>query len=797
MPRTGKKPSSPATLLDSALTYAARGWPVFPCHSVNRDVCSCTDKHCTRAGKHPRTLHGLKDASSDPAQIRAWWTRWKDANIGVPAGRPSGLLVVDLDSEDAIAIFTQLGPKPETLTHKTGRGRHVLYNYPSNVTIRNDNKGKLGKGIDIRGDGGYFIAPPSLHCSGIRYAVHDHSPLADPPIWLVEALKVQAPVMVTRESPQPQRNISEGGRNTKLTSLAGTMQRRGMSPAAIEAALQAENEDRCDPPLEATEVRKIVQSVTRSYPSGEDATDSESLFVGHDSIATLVTKADRAFAGMPGERLFKRPVSGQIVHVIEYREAPGDKGVQYRDPEASIMVDADATYLRDILSSSGKVFRYNRQGAPVPADPPRDVTETLIARAKTSPDKVTLPSLRMLSNAPILLGDLRIICEGGFHAESGIYITAPVGRFSDSEPDELLTVAQCRALWEADFDPCFCEIPYPKEEDKAVVKSAALSIASRNLLPTVPAHCITGPVQGSGKSLTVQLVSILATGTLPTAVSYDGAEEFGKLLLPLLAKGERLINVDNVLPTINNQRLAIGLTQKGRISWRLLGRSEDRIVENHAVFMFNGNNLLLTGEISRRAVIGRIEPNCEHPEDRKFPFKPLPRAHELHPRAAMTLLRVTRAHARSGFPGLKLLDGDAGGFSEWSEWVRAALVWMGYADPWKTQEAIRESDPGRAGNEELVAMLRAAIGDRECFVREIKGTLTLDDCSRLLELTNHKPGEPFNELKVGQYFGRLRDRWFGACRLVWGKNPSGKRKWRVERRAEHAQNTSEITGDPL
>src|SRR5262245_44021260 len=88
---------TPKPLVVAALGYARRGWPVLPLHTATPHGCTCQQDPCTRAGKHPRTPHGLLEASLDPDQIRAWWRRWPAANIGIRTGSTSGLLALDLD----------------------------------------------------------------------------------------------------------------------------------------------------------------------------------------------------------------------------------------------------------------------------------------------------------------------------------------------------------------------------------------------------------------------------------------------------------------------------------------------------------------------------------------------------------------------------------------------------------------------------------------------------------------------------------------------------------------------------
>src|SRR6516162_3079795 len=165
----------PSPLLDTALAYAARGWHVFPCHTPTTQGCSCTKRAaCDDTGKHPRTQHGLKNATTDAAQIRKWWRMWPQANIGVAAGAVSGFVVLDVDSykggtESLRDLEQSYRPLPETVQQLTGGGGvHYVFAHPG-TPVRNRVE-TLGAGLDIRGDGGYIIAAPSLHTSGKQYA---------------------------------------------------------------------------------------------------------------------------------------------------------------------------------------------------------------------------------------------------------------------------------------------------------------------------------------------------------------------------------------------------------------------------------------------------------------------------------------------------------------------------------------------------------------------------------------------------------------------------------------------------
>jgi hypothetical protein len=163
------------TNLDWALTYAEAGLRVFPVHTIRNGVCSCGRLNACKPGKHPvgaLVPHGLRNAATDPALIKAWWCKIPDANIGIATGPESNLVVLDIDGPDGetivAAIEHQYGPLPATASVKTSKGRHLYFAYPKNGTrVKSVSRKKLN--IDVRGDGGFVVAPPSIHESGHVY----------------------------------------------------------------------------------------------------------------------------------------------------------------------------------------------------------------------------------------------------------------------------------------------------------------------------------------------------------------------------------------------------------------------------------------------------------------------------------------------------------------------------------------------------------------------------------------------------------------------------------------------------
>lgn len=259
----------------SALIYAAEhGWRVFPLHSIVDGRCSCGAETCTgtKPGKHPRTQRGCLDATTDLSQIRIWWTQWPDANVGIATG--AGLIVIDIDprhgGDDGFDdLKARLGPLPETVEACTGSGgRHVYLSVPEGVTVRNS-ASQLAPGVDVRGEGGYVVAAPSTHISGRVYGWELSSRPGEvdvapaPQAWL-DALTRKPKLRVLAGGNGG--DIVEGSRNETLFKRGCSMRAAGFDELAITAALLAENDSRCNPPLDPAEVKSIAASAARYQP---------------------------------------------------------------------------------------------------------------------------------------------------------------------------------------------------------------------------------------------------------------------------------------------------------------------------------------------------------------------------------------------------------------------------------------------------------------------------------------------------------------------------------------------------
>ena len=244
--------------LDAAIKYATRyGFAVFP---------------VAPNSKKPLTPNGFKDAKKDVGAIRFWWKKWPNASVGIATGAASQLVVIDedvdydkgLDGRESIWQWQRdHSPLPDTARVITGRGGVHLYYHYEGTDIKNSTG--LLDGVDVRGEGGYVIAPPSTHPNGTEYAWED-----DPDdVGLTDLDDVVRELLdPKRRQPEAERfalpdKIQSGSRNDTLYRLACSLQAQGLPDEAILASVQSVNAERCDIPIPDEELENLVSSALR------------------------------------------------------------------------------------------------------------------------------------------------------------------------------------------------------------------------------------------------------------------------------------------------------------------------------------------------------------------------------------------------------------------------------------------------------------------------------------------------------------------------------------------------------
>ncbi len=260
--------------LQTARRLAKHGIPVFPCRADT---------------KAPYTARGFHEATTDAATISAWWKRWPMALVGMPTGKASGRVVLDCDNksgehegqrslERLEAEHGELPDTPQAITRT--QGSHYYFAAPDAADVP-CSAGKLGEGVDVRGDGGYVIVPGS---TGYEWDAAHHPadvPLAPIPDWLLRKMLETGGTgrpRVRQGATDTAEKIPAGRRNSTMTSHAGRLREMGYVEEEIAGMLEVLNQSRCDPPMDSEELHSIARSVCRyergTFAIGPDEGDA-------------------------------------------------------------------------------------------------------------------------------------------------------------------------------------------------------------------------------------------------------------------------------------------------------------------------------------------------------------------------------------------------------------------------------------------------------------------------------------------------------------------------------------------
>jgi hypothetical protein len=245
----------------AALALAAKGLRVFPIVERSKD---------------PAVLGGFKRATTDPNIISGWW-RSRDFNIGLATGADSGVWVLDVDAEEGEQTLRQLeaadGVLPPTVEAITGKGRHLYFRWPAGgPDIRNKQDNPIMPGIDVRGEGGYVLVPPSVHPSGRVYSwsVDRADEFNDAPEWLIVLVTSRVhpagASFTTINNAETWRSfISEpvegSHRGHAIARLYGLLVRRYIDPIVALDLVRIFNTLRCQPPLDDADIIRIAAFV--------------------------------------------------------------------------------------------------------------------------------------------------------------------------------------------------------------------------------------------------------------------------------------------------------------------------------------------------------------------------------------------------------------------------------------------------------------------------------------------------------------------------------------------------------
>lgn len=439
--------------------------------------------------------------------------------------------------------------------------------------------------------------------------------------------------------------------------------------------------------------------------------------------------------------------------------------------------------IAEAMTEAARWEKYDRRSEDwVSIDAPLSVADTYIQRI----GRWKLPVLAGLLDAPTLRADGSILAAPGYDRSTGLLLEPGPVRFhsipqSPTKDDARAALTLLCGL--------IGDFPFVSTVDRSVTLSAMLTAAIRRSLPTAPLHAFDAPVAGSGKSKLVDITTLISSGRLAAVIAQGRTEEeLEKRLGAMLLAGEQVIAIDNCESPLGGDFLCQMLTQQV-LRMRVLGHSEVPELPTAALVTATGNNLVLVGDLTRRAVLCRLDPQCERPELRRFSSDPIAILRAERARYLVAALTVLRAYHVAGRP--RQVD-PLGSFEDWSDWVRGALIWLGEADPVDSMEAIRADDPRLESISAVLAQWTSAFGDRTITVRQIIETASENRTAlgsgklefvrpdfREVLLTVAGAAGAINSRSLGRWIAGLNGRIVGGWRVERGADCGGVATWRL------------------
>jgi hypothetical protein len=333
-----------------------------------------------------------------------------------------------------------------------------------------------------------------------------------------------------------------------------------------------------------------------------------------------------------------------------------------------------------------------------------------------------LKPLDAVISAPTLRPDGSVLSSIGYDEATRLLFEADdVPQEVPHNPTRAQAAAALKAVWNV-----FETFPFVGPLDRAVHLAAILTAAIRPVISTAPAFAYDAPVQGSGKTLLARCIGALATGSDPDIWPHTSGrddEETRKRLFTALRSGARAIVWDNVVGTFDSAAMASLLTSD-RYRDRVLGKSESSSVPNRALMLMTGNNLTVAGDMARRVLVARIDPNIEKPFARAFNVDPLAVCIAERQQIIGAALTLIRYYLSSGIqrPGA----GRIASFEAWDDWVRQTVIYIDhelasgkFGDVLDQIQINQASDPDQEALGILLHALRVNFGDSSFSAAEV------------------------------------------------------------------------------
>ena len=746
-----------------------------------------------------------------------------DSNVGIALGaRSGGLADIDLDIADAIPIADQIFADFIAFGRTSSPRSHRLVMTAPMKSTRFQIPPKAAKSLDfgrsvvleIRSDGAQTMFPPSTHPEGetVKWM---GDPAKIPSVSaedLVRRCGLCAALAVRlRYYPRVQ-----GDRDNVCLALTGVLVRAGYSDEEVDqlvvtlAAAAGDEEAEKRGGKAATSRDKIQnEEPTWGLPELCERLEIESLegtlrkwlglsgaittgrFARDGKPTILVEPGSQPYEIDEIEDVLIKADAGvyqrgeNLVRVSRLPRSIGEDGVK-RSGGALALTRVITAWLREQFARIANWERPTKDGSK-PINPPVDHAATYIARV----GEWRVPVLNGIISTPTLRADGSILQTRGYDYESGLLYDPGDVEFDPvpEAPSKEEAIEALHVLWRP-----FRDFRFAEPVDKSVLLAATLTAFIRRSLRTAPLFALDAPTAGSGKTYVAATIGIMAYGHSPTIISQGKTEEEDeKRIGAVLMAGDGIVVIDNCDRPISGDSLCTVLTTE---EWgaRILGKSEVAKTPTNALFMATGNNLEVAGDMGRRTLVCRLDPQTERPDLVEHDFDPREEAAENRTQLVAAGLTILRAYIAAGRPKQST---PIGSFREWNL-VRDALLWLGLPDPAVTRERIMLDDPMKSELAGLLDAWVAALGDREYGLAEIGAMAEESSSPEIKELYGAlvamtRNGQ-FNTKSIGRLLLKHKDRIVGGRVLRSYADSAGSKRYRVELVGSHVPEVPDDVG---
>lgn len=422
-----------------------------------------------------------------------------------------------------------------------------------------------------------------------------------------------------------------------------------------------------------------------------------------------------------------------------------------------------------------------------------DAPPALLKQILALGERRALKPLDGVITAPTIRTDGSVLDAPGYDEQTRLLFD-PMGAEVPAIPLSP-TIEQVRAALETLWHP-FQTFPFVDALAKGAMLAAILTAVVRQVLPTAPAIAFDAPIQGSGKTLLAKCVGAIALGSAPDVWPHTQGrddEETRKRLFTALRTGSKAIVWDNVTGTFDSASMAAFTTADAMID-RILGKSEAIRIPNRAMLILTGNNLSLAGDLPRRVLICRIDPETDQPFARQFDLDPLQWVIDNRidmAVAACTLIRGRFTHLNEPAPG-RLAS-----FEQWDDLVRQRVVWVGrvlmpgaFGDPMDLIKEAQAADPEAETLFALLDALHDAFGQSEFTAKDVISRVNADTRTgalhdALIDIAGDRAVTSSKTL--GRVLSHRKGRIVHGLSLLHRKDTTGAHHYRIKQ-AENGSN---------